>query len=45
MLLEYDNFYRELYTALEEFEITDIPALFKEEDPDHRTLTHYRIEL
>ena len=44
MLLDYDNVYRELYLAIEEYDITEIPALLKEEDPDHRTLTHYRKE-
>ena len=44
MLLDYDNMYRELFEAIEKYEITEVPELFKEEEPDHRALTYYRTE-
>ena len=42
MLLDYDNMYRELYQAIQQYDIREIPALFKDEEPDRRALTHYR---
>ena len=42
MLLDYDNMYRELYQAIQQYNIREIPALFKDEEPDRRALTHYR---
>ena len=44
MLLDYDNMYREVYRAIEKFELTEVPELFKEEEPDRRALIHYRKE-
>ena len=44
MLLDYDNMYRELYRAIEKFGMTEVPDLFKDEDPDRRALIYYRKE-
>ena len=44
MLLDFDNMYMCMYEAITKYNITEIPALFSEPQPDHRTFTFYRTE-